>query len=117
MNLRVFDPPKPGSPRPPAPGGSGGKGTAMAEFLLYAADRSRDGGIVWWRPFERGYTSSVEDAGRYSAERAAALESVAHIGEETIAVPVEVAKLDQQTVRDFILGRMLGLRASAPLTK
>lgn len=43
---------------------------------------------AWWRPAERGYTSQMREAGRYSKERAYSIVTAANlIGFNEIAIP------------------------------
>ena len=55
------------------------------EFLIWSEEHGR-----WWKPAERGYTSQLATAGRYSRERAEAIVRSANFGSafNEIAVPV-----------------------------
>lgn len=71
----------------------------MDEWLLLSISHSREFAL-WWKPDERGYTTDLQQAGKYTEERAKFLESrsdsVRAISPETLSrlqcrlvVPVE----------------------------
>jgi hypothetical protein len=41
----------------------------MAEKLYYIQSGWDGNAMLWWRPDAKGYTSNIEEAGRYPAER------------------------------------------------
>lgn len=46
-----------------------------AEYLIWSNQKG-----MWWRADERGYTQYIEEAGRYTAERAAKIVESATLG-------------------------------------
>lgn len=47
---------------------------ADGNFLIESLEHNRgDGVIIWWGPHQRGYTTSLSRAGRYSEEEARAI--------------------------------------------
>lgn len=91
----------------------------MSEFYILSLkwSRNNEGNLTWWRPNARGYTWSLDDAGRY-------LEADAkrHDDHETaVAIPCEVAErlcrrvVPREAARAMlteVLGRNAGLRGS-----
>lgn len=66
----------------------------MDDYLIWSEEHGR-----WWRPGERGYTSQMREAGRYSKERADVIVKGANlIGFNEIAIPVP-AQLDKLAKR------------------
>lgn len=57
----------------------------MGDFLIWSEEHR-----AWWRPYARGYTDSIVQAGRYTAERAAEIVNAANFGGgfNEIAMPV-----------------------------
>lgn len=55
------------------------------QFLILSKSRS-NGIAVWWRPDQRGYTTDVDKAGRYSAEESASI--VRGCPEKDMRIPV-----------------------------
>jgi hypothetical protein len=57
----------------------------VSEYLILFRARNSNGDAIWWRPGRAGYTSNIEQAGRYSQEDA---ESIAQIRGDDFPVPV-----------------------------
>jgi hypothetical protein len=57
----------------------------MDTFLIWSEEHR-----AWWRPYARGYTDSIVQAGRYTADRAAQIVRDGNIGGRfhEIAIPV-----------------------------
>lgn len=85
-------------------------------YVIYAGDRSRcSDEIVWWGPDQRGYTTVLDRAGRYTREEAERLQCG-----ETIPVPVEMAEAaavsvvpKEQPIVRYVNDRIAGLRQDA----
>ena len=50
--------------------------------------------MLWWRASNSGYTTSLEEAGRYTAEAVTSDPSYYNNGESTAAVPVEMVECE-----------------------
>lgn len=59
------------------------------DWLILAVDRSA-GVALWWRPNERGYTTDLQFAGRYSRDHAERISRSCH--GSAAAVPPDVAQ-------------------------
>lgn len=93
--------------------------TASAEFYILSLKwtRTNEECVTWWGPDNRGYVLSLDQAGRYSAERVAAAPGYYDNKESTLAVPCEIA--DKHAIRvvhsdalDRVVSETLGVEAS-----
>ncbi len=73
---------------------------AAAEWLIRDTRRNPDGQLLWWGPNRCGYTTSLEDAGRYTEEQARKQEACR---DTDVAVPL--AKALAAAVRCVPAGR------------
>lgn len=66
----------------------------MSEFYILSLRWTRSGEecVTWWGPDNSGYVHSLENAGRYSAERVKGLPGYYDNRLTTLAVPCEIAE-------------------------
>ncbi len=62
-----------------------------ANFLIWSNQHG-----MWWRANERGYTQYIEEAGRYTAERAAAI-----VDRATLNGKLTHRRIDPVTEREY----------------
>ena len=60
----------------------------MEYYILSLKHSPRDGLCVWWRPDNIGYTTELEEAGRYTLEQIDAQRDYYDNNKTTRAVPV-----------------------------
>lgn len=68
--------------------------------------------LLWWRPNNRGYTISLDKAGRYTEEEVQAHPLYYSNGESTLAIPCDEA--DRLAQRMVDVGHLHELRGMAP---
>lgn len=67
-----------------------------ARWLLYSVSHSKEFAL-WWKPDARGYTTNLEDAGRYTEADAKRHEAGCH-GDVRAVSPEDAAKLYTRVV-------------------
>ncbi len=76
------------------------KDSTTASYLVASFKHSPWGNsVVWWGPDSRGYTSHIDQAGRYSEADARSIESSSH--RSSIAVPESEAVVVAHRSVDF----------------
>lgn len=68
------------------------------KYLILDIGSSAGDCSLWWRANNSGYTTRLEDAGRYTPEQVAKDQSYYNNGDTTLAVPEHVAKGESITV-------------------
>lgn len=78
----------------------------MNEWLIWSIEHG-----AWWRAGEMGYTASVRDAGRYTADRAEAIVAHANIAAfHECMIPVAAVRAFPTSVPETLVWRSEGSR-------
>lgn len=84
--------------------GRGGRG-GMDEFFILSLKWTRGSPVTWWRPDNAGYTTDLQNAGRYSRQEVEAHRSYYDNKTDTLAVPCSDAMLMATTRVSVEIGR------------
>lgn len=69
-------------------------------YLIYCSERSHDGMAAWWRPHNHGYTSNIDEAGRYTKVQADDIERDS-VGEDFGIAEDEVMAMSLRRICDI----------------
>jgi len=82
-----------------------------SEFFVLSLKWTRGDVLTWWAPDAMGYTTLIEQAGRFSLEQVTAKPYYYNNGESSIAIPcAEVEAAADRVVMDHRLGGLTGKR-------
>lgn len=68
-------------------------------FYILSLDHTSGGVVTWWRPDNQGYTTDLNQAGRYTRRQVEAARSYYDNGDQTMAVPCEAATAMAEEIR------------------